>query len=126
MTKNTRFKKPEDIPVWNKSYEATLLIYKLTKKFPKHELYGITSQLRRCASSIAANITEGFYRNTTKELINFLYISRGSCGETIFYLKLSTDLGYISKNDSIKLINEFNNIAKQLNGWINSLKRINH
>lgn len=71
------FKSVEEVPVWVKTHELTLKVYKLTAFFPKSELFGLTSQLRRSSSSVPANITEGFYRNSTKELIQFLYNARG-------------------------------------------------
>ena len=70
-----KYKLAEEVPVWVKSHELTLLIYKLTEKFPRSEIYGLMSQIRRSAASIPANISEGFCRNTTKELIQFLYHS---------------------------------------------------
>ena len=112
----------EDIPVWKKAHELTLKIYLFTKKFPKEELYGLTSQIKRSSSSIPANIAEGIGKNTTKELINFLYNARGSCVETVYHLILAKDLSYVSKIDYQKLRFEYNNVGKQLNGWIRSLK----
>jgi four helix bundle protein len=119
MLKYNSFK---EIPVVIKSHNLAIQIYKLTKSFPKEEIYGLTSQLRRSAISIPANIIEGFYRNTTKEMIQFLYNARGSTGETIYHLMLSKDLEYIKQNEYIQLDEDYNNVAKQLNGWINSLK----
>lgn len=117
-----RYISVEEVPVWQEAHRLVLSIYKLTRGFPNYELYGLTSQLRRSSSSIPTNITEGFYRNTTKELIMFLYNARGSCGETIYHLKLVYDLGYIKKNSYDELRDCYDNVAKQLNGWIKSLK----
>lgn len=118
----------EDVPVWQLSHKLTLEVYKLTEQFPKSEIYGLTSQIRRSASSIPANITEGFYRNTTKELIQFLYNARGSYGETLYHLRLATDLGFINKSLYEKILEDYFSVGRQLNGWIKSLKRlvINH
>jgi four helix bundle protein len=112
-----------EIPAWQLAHKNALTIYKITKSFPKEEIYGITSQLRRSASSIAANITEGFYRNTTKELISFLYNARGSCGETLYHLILSHDLRYINDADFKHLTSSYNYLGKQISNWINSLKK---
>ena len=112
----------EQLPIWGKAHELILFIYKLTETFPKSEIYGLTSQLRRSASSIPANIAEGFYRNSTKELVQFLYITRGSLGETKYHLRLSKDLNYLMQKDYEYLISEYEIIGKQLNGWIKSLK----
>jgi four helix bundle protein len=122
------YKTFQEVPVWKIAHEVTIFIYKITLKFPKSELYGLTSQIRRSTSSIPANIAEGFYLKTTKELIKYLYIARGSCGETIYHLILARDLNYIDYKEFEKLDWVFNDIAKQLNNWINSLNRksINH
>lgn len=112
----------QDIPVWQKAHQLTIKIYQLTKSFPKEENFGIIIQIRRASSSIAANIAEGFYRNSTKELINFLYIARGSCGECIYFLILAKDLGYINNITFKNLKLEYDSVAKQLNGWIKSLR----
>lgn len=112
----------EQIPVWMKAHSFVLHIYSLTKKFPKDEIYGLISQLRRSTSSIPANISEGFYRNSTKELIQFLYNARGSLGETSYHIRLAFDLGYISEEEYVRLYKEIEAIGKQLNGWIKSLK----
>lgn len=113
----------EDLRIWKNSHELTVAIYVLTKSFPKHELYGITSQLRRASSSVPANIVEGFYRNTTKELIKFLYNARGSVGEVIYFLLLAKDLKYINDSKYLKLREKFELVSKSINALINSLKR---
>lgn len=117
-----KYRSFEETPVWQKAKDLTLIICKLTNNFPKYEKFGIVSQIRRSSSSICANIAEGFYRNTTKELVSFLNISRGSCGETICFLILSNELRYINKNELSKLKNDCNEINKQLNSWIKSLR----
>lgn len=121
-----KFKTFQEVPVWIDAHKSTLLIFTLVKKFPKDELYGLSSQIKRSAASIPANIAEGFYRNSTKELIQFLYQARGSCGETIYHLILAKDLEYIKKEEFDNLIQNYDNIAKQLNNWINSLKLLRH
>jgi four helix bundle protein len=84
-----------DLIAWKKNHEAVLKIYKITKNFPKDELFGIVSQIRRAASSITANIAEGYGRFHTKDRIRFYYIARGSSTELQNHLILSHDLGYI-------------------------------
>jgi len=117
-----KIKSFEDIIVWQKAHRLTLKIYKLTSIFPRSETFGLISQLKRSSSSIAANIVEGFYRNTTKELLSFLYNARGSLGETLYHLKLASDLNYINKKEYDELKSEIEIISKQLNAWIRSLK----
>lgn len=116
------YKSVEEVPVWIKSHSLTLEVYRITSVFPKSEQYGLTSQLRRSSSSIPANITEGFYRNSTRELIQFLYNARGSLGESIYHTRLAKDLKLIEEHTYDGLREGFDEIGKQLNGWIKSLK----
>ena len=81
--------------VWRKGYEMTLDVYRLTKGFPKSEIYGLTAQLQRAAVSVPANIAEGYDRNHKKEYLQFLFIARGSLGE------LETLLMLAKKNSGI-------------------------
>ncbi|MBI3289919.1 four helix bundle protein [Candidatus Microgenomates bacterium] len=118
-----KYQSVEEVPVWQKAHELTLVVYKVTKEFPGTEVYGLTSQLRRASSSIPANITEGFYRNSTKELLQFLYNARGSCGETLYHSRLALDLGYLTKVIYTQLKDGYDEVGKQLNGWIKSLRK---
>lgn len=85
--------------VWQRAHELTLLVYRLTKEFPKHEMYGLTSQLRRAASSVAANIAEGYALGTSAQFLRHLRISQGSLAEVEYFLILSHDLEYINPNE---------------------------
>ncbi len=122
IIKKKSFKSIEEVPVWIKAHALTLEIYKITALFPKNEQFGLISQLRRSMSSVPANITEGFYRNSTKELIQFLYNARGSLGESIYHITLAKDLDFIDSKQSQELKESLDDIGKQLNGWIKSLK----
>ncbi|MDQ1637484.1 MAG: hypothetical protein QOF62_823 [Pyrinomonadaceae bacterium] len=84
------------IKVWEKAHKLVLEIYKATAGFPKEELYGITSQLRRASASIPANIAEGFGRGGNVELARFLQIGMGSAYEVEYHVLLAKDLGFIS------------------------------
>ena len=119
----TKYQSFTEIPVWIKSHQLTLKIYHLTKKFPKEEVYSLTSQIKRSSSSIPANIAEGFSKNTTKDLMRFVYNARGSCSETLYHIILSKDLGYIVEAEFNDLYSECDNIGKQLSGWLNSLSK---
>ena len=90
----------KNLTVWSKSIELAEEIYKITKEFPKEELYGIVSQIRRSAVSISANIAEGAARNSNKEYIQFLYIALGSLSELETELIISNRVGYL-KNEII-------------------------
>lgn len=78
--------------MWTKAHETTLQVYRLTSRFPSEELYRLTSQIRRAASSIGANIAEGCGRNSDGEMARFLHISRGSAVELEYHLLLARDL----------------------------------
>jgi four helix bundle protein len=118
-----QIKKFEDLRIWQESHDLTINIYKITKIFPKDELYGIISQLRRASSSVPANIVEGFYRHSTKELINFLFNARGSTGEVIYFLLLSRDLGYLKQSQYVSLRERYELLAMSINALINSLNK---
>lgn len=91
-----KIKSFQDLNIWQEAHRLALEVYRITKLFPKEEIYGLISQLRRAAISIPSNIAEGMGRNTTKELLNFIYNARGSLSEVLYYLILSKDLGYIN------------------------------
>ncbi len=112
----------EDLRVWQEGHSLTLEVYRITKLFPKEETFGLVSQLRRAASSVPANITEGYYRHTTKEFVQFLYNARGSAGETSYHLKLSKDLEYISSPTYNEFRLRYDNLIKSLNAFIKSLR----
>ena len=97
------------LKVWSKAHYFTLQVYKLSEAFPKTETYGLTNQLRRASSSIAANIAEGCGKNTKADFANFLNILLGSANEAEYFILLVKDLNYLSfKNfeELSKLINE--------------------
>ena len=84
-----------DLQTWNKAHKLTLELYKVSRRFPKDEMYGLTSQLRRAASSIGANLAEGCGRQTNPEFARFVRISMGSASELDYHLLLSRDLGFL-------------------------------
>ena len=92
------FESIKNLAVWQKSHQLTLKIYWITKKFPKEELFGLTSQVRRSVSSIPTNLAEGRTRKNKNEYKQFVNIALGSCGETYYHLILSKDLGLITLN----------------------------
>jgi len=110
-----------DLRIWVKAKDLAILIYRLTKKFPSSELFGLVSQIQRAAISVAANIAEGYYRQSTKELIQFLVVAKGSAGELISHLFISENLGYISKEDRDMLIEEYEGLIISINSLIKSL-----
>jgi four helix bundle protein len=113
----------EDLSVWQEAHKLTLEVYKLTAKFPAAEKYGIASQLRRCSSSVPANIAEGFGRATTRELVRCLQIARGELEETRYFVLLSRDLGYVTAQDCEGVGQHCNSIGRLINALGSSLKR---
>jgi four helix bundle protein len=99
---------------WQRSHQLTLSIYKVTKQYPKEELFGLTSQMRRSSSSIPTNIAEGCGRNTNPQLKHFLEISTGSGSELQYQLILSKDLEYISEETFRNLHDEIVEIRKMI------------
>ena len=104
--------------MWQKSYKFVLEIYKFTKNFPKSEIYGLSSQFRRAAVSITANIAEGFKRRGRAHKARFMNIAQGSLEESRCYLLLVKDLGY---GDSSQLLLQIEEISKLLEAYYNSL-----
>jgi len=108
--------------VWQRSHQLTLDIYKVTAEFPREELYGLTSQLRRSCASIPANIAEGCGRNSEADFSRFLQIALGSATELEYHLLLSHDLGILNDFDFEKLSKETIEIKQMLTSFIKKLK----
>lgn len=104
----------KQLAIWQKSHLFTLAIYKATSQYPKEEQYGLTSQIRRSASSIPTNIAEGCGRNSISELKQFLVIASGSASELSYQLILSKDLGYITDQLFLELSEELSQIRKMI------------
>lgn len=111
------------LDVWNKAIDLSVDIYKLSEGFPKAEVYGLTSQMRRSSISIPSNIAEGAARQTKKELIHFLHIARGSLSELDTQIVIAGRLGYISADTTQEIENAIETISKMITGLIKSLKR---
>ena len=114
-----RAKSFTDLIVWQKAHEFVLSIYRLTNDFPKSETYGLISQFRRAAVSIAANISEGFVKKGKADKLRFYNIAQGSIQECKYYLILSKDLNYSNDEGLIDMLDE---VAKILQSYINSIK----
>src|ERR1051326_5845991 len=108
----------EDLRVWRSSMELVYAIYEATQEFPKHELYGLVSQLRRAAVSIPSNIAEGKGRSTQKDLNVFLCHSRGSLHELETQLLISRHLGYLQEAGASRLLNQCKDVGRMLHGLI--------
>jgi four helix bundle protein len=112
------------LEVWVEARKLTNLIYDLSKVFPKEEVYGLTNQMRRCAVSIPSNIAEGCGRQTAKDTINFLHISRGSLYELETQCYVALDQKYIDENNFDIVFNQMQSCKKLLNGFINYYKKL--
>ena len=115
-----KVEKFRDLTVWQKAHQLTLEIYKVTKDFPNEEKFGLVSQMRRAASSIPANIAEGFTKRGKKDKINFYNISQGSLEELKYFLILSKDLNYIRDEKPLYELGE--EIGKMLHSLILSIQ----
>lgn len=104
----------KELIVWQKADELAFKIYRITKNFPKYELHGLTSQIRRSALSIPTNIVEGYARKGDKELARFISIAIGSMAETEYLLKFSNRLGYLNELDYTEIENLRKEVGKLL------------
>jgi four helix bundle protein len=116
---NTPARTFQDLIVWQKSHQFVLSVYKSTAMFPDSERFGLTSQLRRSAVSIPANIAEGFKKTTSIDKARFFNIAQASLEETRYYLILINDLGY---SDSNPLMEKLEEVSKLLNAYYSKLK----
>lgn len=113
-----------DLEVWNKAHALTLYLYKIARAFPRDEVYGLTSQLRRAAASIGANLAEGCGRQTDNEMARFLKITLGSASELDYHLLLSRDLGWLKGEDYEYAEKELTRIRKMLRSFLVAIERV--
>ena len=111
-----------DLVVWQKAHAFVLAAYRVTDAFPRSELYGLTSQFRRAAVSIAANIAEGFKKRSPSDKARFLNIAQGSLEECQYYLILAKDLGF---SDTTTLRPQLDEVAKLLEGYASAILNSN-
>lgn len=109
------------LTVYNRAHALTLLTYKITAQFPKEELFGLTSQMRRCAMSIPANIVEGYARRTPRDKLQFYFISRGSLTELEYFIDLSRELQYVTGQEYEQVKELRSEVGRLLNGFIRSI-----
>lgn len=112
----------EKLEIWNQGIELATEIYKITKNFPKSEIYGMGSQLQRAAVSVPSNIAEGSTRQYKKEFINFLYVSRGSLSELLTQLKISLNINYINEDQYNNLSEKIYVLTRRINKLIETLR----
>jgi len=113
----------KNIKAWQYADDLAVLVYAKTKSFPKEELYGLTSQLRRAAVSVPSNIAEGASREHKREYLHFLYVARGSVNETKYLIHLSNRLCYLKRSDYEELNKLGEEVSKILYGLILSVRK---
>lgn len=111
-----------DLKAWQEGHKFVLQIYKATDTFPKTEIFGLTSQLRRASVSVTSNIAEGFSRKSQKEKIRFYYIALASLTETQNQILIAKDIQYLNKNHFDNLAEKTVTIAKLINGLLRSIQ----
>jgi len=123
---SSKIKSFTDLNAWKEAHKLVLLIYQITRNFPKEELFGLVNQIRRAAVSITSNIAEGFSRSSYKEKAQFYAVALGSLTEVQNQLLIARDLGYITKDKFIEIANMTVTVNKLLNGLIKKSKTMIH
>ena len=113
----------QELDAWRKAHELTLHIYRMTQDFPAEERYGLSAQLRRCSSSVGANIADDFGRRSTKDFVRYLEIASGSLEETRYFLILSRDLGYVNGERYVRLNDICDEVGRLIGGLSQSLRK---
>lgn len=111
-----------DLNAWKKAHQLVIEIYKITKTYPKDELYALISQIRRASVSVAANITEGFHRETKKDRLHFYTMALTSLEEVKYHIILSKDLEYIDVNKAREIYSLANEVGRLLRRWMQTQK----
>lgn len=111
-----------NLKAWQRAHRFTLALYRVTRTFPRDELYGLTSQIRRAACSVCANMAEGCGRKGDKEFGRFLHITLGSACELEYHLLLSADLGYLDRPAYLRLNREVVEVKRMVSGLLIKLK----
>lgn len=111
-----------DLKTWKLGKQLVLEIYLISEKFPRHEVFGLTAQMRRAGISIPSNIAEGFNRHYKKEYIRFLYIALGSCGELQTQTEIAFELKYMTDRNKEKLLEQIDHESKMLRNQIKKLE----
>ena len=110
-----------DLDIWKVGIQLVKDVYELTESFPKHEIYGLVSQMRRAGVSIPSNVAEGFRRHHNKEYRQFLYIALGSCAELETQATIAKELAYISENKETAILERLDHLSRMI---ANLLKKL--
>lgn len=123
---NQKIKSFTDLVAWQEAHKLVLMVYEITRKYPKEEIFGLTNQTRRASVSTSSNIAEGFSRNTPKDKLQFYCISLGSLTETQDQLLIARDVGYINRVEFNKIADQTIIVNKLVNGLIKKIKSLIH
>ncbi|MDO8600007.1 MAG: four helix bundle protein [bacterium] len=121
-TTNGKIRSFTDLKVWQEGHILVISVYKITKGFPREEIYSLIDQMRRAASSVTSNIAEGFGRQGYKEKIQFYYIAQGSLTELKNHIFIARDVGYLTKDDFLTVMAQANLVHQILQGLIRKSK----
>jgi four helix bundle protein len=113
----------KNLLVWQKSHACTLLIYRLTKRFPDDERFGLTSQLRRGTASIAANLAEGCGRGSDQDFARFVQMAMGSSAEVEYHLILARDLEYVNSDDFATAVGAIEEVKRMLASLLKTVRK---
>lgn len=122
MIEKEKIERFEDMQVWQDAQNLAVSVYSLTKSFPAEEQYALSNQMRRCSSSISANIAEGFGRKSSKDKSQFYRIAYGSLLETKNFIYLAQRLNYIPEATTVNLVNEIESLQRQINAILGYFK----
>jgi four helix bundle protein len=110
-----------DLKVWERAHQLTLDVYKATSRFPREEIYGLTSQMRRCSASIGANIAEGCGKRGNNEFYRFLQIALGSASELDYHFLLARDLLFLPEDDYARMAKELSALRRMLTSVVQKI-----
>jgi len=120
---HTQHKSHKDLILWQKGMSLAAATHRLARQLPRHELFGLASQVRRASVSIPSNVAEGAARHTTREFLSFLYIARGSCAELETQIALMSELGYVPYPELQPVLVRCDEVGRLLNAMITALHR---
>jgi len=126
VSRKNKIKSFTDLIAWKKGHSLVIIIYKITKTFPKEEVFGLVSQMQRCAVSITSNLAEGFSRFSSKQKKQFYSIALGSVTELQNQILVAKDIGYLKKEDFKKVAQKTVEVHKLINGLIKSSQSLTH
>jgi len=122
MINDAKIKSFTDLNVWKEGHKLVVMVYKVTRSFPNSETFSMINQIRNAASSVTANIAEGFGRRTYKEKLQFYYMAQGSLTELKNFLLIARDVNYLKENEFNALADQANLTHKLLQGFLQKTK----